>query len=532
MMWGKKVTWPAVLGLLLAGLILAGPALAATPKDVLIMGHVSDINTLDPGKAYDTRSYKMLYGVYETLVGHKRTTDAAGNVTYSDEFAPRLAESWDRSPDGMIWTFKLKKGVKFHDGTPFNAQAVKFSLDRAMIMKGGPEWYLTQCLEPGKSIEVVDDYTVRFNLTKPVATFLAVLTQTISMIVSPAAVEAHGGVEPGKINEWMANNAVGTGPFKLKKRTPGEQVILEANPDYWGGKPRLNTVIFKVIKEASNLVMLLKTGEIDMIMRGLTYKDYADLEKTSGVKLYKKENWAEVRFSPCSFLIPPMDNKKVRQALNYSVNKKLLIDKVCYGYAAVLDSPVPPGMWSHDASLWSYDYNPEKAKALLKEAGFPNGFEMEMGYPEADAERREVAMVVQSNLQDIGIKVKLSGYSWPTYLDKYWAGKLPLLMAKWSPLPDPDFLLTAQFHSKNHGKGGNVCFYTNTEVDELLDKAKVEVDRSKREAMYVQIQKLVLDDAPWIFLYSPMRLIAMRDNVVGYAMPALEVYHWETVFKK
>ncbi len=528
----KKSLSAVVICLMLAGFVIACPVFAAIPKDVLIMGHVSDIGTLDPGKAYDSRSYKMIFNIYETLVTYKRTIDSKGNVTYTDGYAPLLAESWEKSPDGMTWTFRLRKGIKFHDGTPFNAQAVKFSLDRVMVMKQGPEWYLTQCLEPNKSIEVVDDYTVKFHLTKPTATFLAVMTQTVSSIVSPTAVNSHGGVQPGKLNEWMANNAVGTGPFKLKKRTPSEQIILEANPDYWGSKPHIKTVIFKIIKEASNLVMLLKAGEIDMIMRGLTYKDYAELEKTPGIKLYKKETWPEVRFSPCSFKIPPMDNRKLRQAMNYAVDQKTLIEKVCYNYAVPLISPVPQGMWSHDSSLWPYEYNPQKAKELLKEAGYPDGFSTEMGYPEADAERREVAMIVQSNLQDIGIKVKLSGYSWPTYLDKYWNGTLPMLMAKWAPLPDPEFLLRAMFHSKNQGKGGNTCFYSNSKVDELLDAAALEVDNEKRKAEYVELQKLLLGDAPWIFLYSPMRLIAMRDNIMGYAMPSAEVYHLETVFKK
>jgi peptide/nickel transport system substrate-binding protein len=507
-------------------------AIGATPKDVLILGHVSDIATLDPAKAYDSRSYKMLYGVYETLVGYKRATDAAGNTTYTGALEPRLAESWESSPDGSKWTFKLKKGIKFHDGTPFNAEAVKFSLDRAMLMTGGPEWYLTSCLEPEKSIEVIDESTVRFNLTKPVATFLPVLTQPVAMIVSPTAVKTHGGIEPGKVNEWMANNAVGTGPFRLKERIPSEQVVLVANPDYWGQNPQVKTIIFKVIKESSNLIMLLKSGEIDMILRGLTYKDYSDLEKSSGIKLYKKEDWGELRFAPCSFKNPPMDNTRVRQALNFAVDKKTIIDKVCYGYAAVLDGPIPSGMWSYDKSLNPYSYNPTKAKQLLKEAGFPEGFSVEMGYPEADAERREVAMIVQSNLKDAGIDVKLTGYSWPTFLDKYWAGSLPFMMAKWSPLPDPDFLLTSQFHTKNQGKGGNVCFYSNPKVDDLLDKARVEVDRQKRRELYREVQKIILEDAPWVFLYSPMRLIAMRDNVMGYGMPDTEVYYWETVFKK
>jgi peptide/nickel transport system substrate-binding protein len=378
----------------------------------------------------------------------------------------------------------------------------------------------------------MDEYTVKFHLTKPLGTFLSILTQTVAMIVSPAAVKAHGGVQPGKVNEWMANHGVGTGPFTVKMRTPGEQVVLEANSEYWGDKPRLKTIFFKVIKEPSNLLMLLKAGEIDMIMRGLTYKDYADLENTPGIKLYKRENWAEVRFAPCSFKCPPLENKKIRQALNYAINKKVLIDKVCYGYASILDSPIPPGMWGHDSSFWKYSYNPEKSKLLLKEAGFPEGFTIEMGYPEADAERREVAMVAQSNFKDVGVNVKLSGYSWPTYLDKYWAGSLPLLMAKWAPLPDPDFLLTAMFHSKNQGKGGNVCFYSNPKVDEMIDTAKMEVDQTKRKAIYSKLQKILIDDAPWVFLYSPMRLIAMRDNVMGFAMPATEVYRWETVFKK
>jgi len=505
---------------------------AATPKDTLIMAHVSDIATVDPAKAYDSRSYKIISSIYEGLVEFGYKIDEEGNVVYSHDFKPKLATSWTQSKDGLTWTFKLRKGVRFQDGTPFNAEAVKFSLERAMVMKQGTEWYLTQCLEPEKSIRVIDEYTIEFKLTKPYAPFLNVLAEPVSLVVSPGTVKEHGGVQPEKVNEWMATHACGTGPFILESWSPAREIVLVTNPSYWRSPPKLKKIIFKIIKEASNIVLLLKSGEIDMVLRGLTYKDYADLAKTTGVKLYMKRDWTEVRFSPLQNQIKPFDNKKVRQAINYAIDQKALVDKVCYGFAVPLTSPIPVGQWGHDSSLWPYRYDPAKAKALLAEAGYPNGFSTELGYPEADAERKEVAMVVQGYLKDVGIDAKLEGYSWPTYLDKYWKGGLPMLMAKWAPLAEPDFLVTAMFHTKNQGKGGNVAFYSNPKVDELLEKAALEVSKEKRVKMYQEFQKIVIDEAPWLFLYQPMRLFALRDNVYGFGMPAEEAYNFYTIYKK
>jgi peptide/nickel transport system substrate-binding protein len=515
-----------------AGLASPFGAEAATPKDTLILAHVSDIATLDPAKAYDSRSYKIITNIYESLVEYEYKIDAQGNAVYSNEIKPKLAISWTQSKDGLTWTFKLRKGVKFHDGTPFTAEAVKFSLERAMVMKQGPEWYLTQCLDPEKSIRVVDEYTVEFKLTQPYAAFLNVLIEPVSRIVSPAAVKQHGGVQPEKTNDWMTNHAAGTGPFLLESWSPAKEIVMVANPTYWGTAPKLKKVFFKIIKEASNIVLLLKNGDIDMVLRGLTYKDYADLAKTPGVKLYKKEDWTEVRFSPLQTQLKPFDNKKVRQAVNYAIDHNILVEKVCYGFAKPLISPIPAGQWGHDGSLWPYKYDPQKAKALLAEAGYPNGFSTELGYPEADAERKEVALVVQGYLKNIGIDAKLEGYSWPTYLDKFWKGALPMVMGKWAPASDPDFLVTAMFHSKNQGKGGNVAFYGNTKVDELLDKAAVEVSREKRVKLYQEFQKIVIDEAPWLFLYQPMRLFALRDNVYGFGMPSEEIYRFDTIYKK
>ncbi len=530
-----QITGSLILCVFVSWIFLASPVFAIPPKDVLVLGHISDVRSLDPGRSWDSRSAKMTYNLYETLVMQKRTVDSQGNVTWShDEYGPLLAESWERSLDGKTWTFKLRKGIKFHDGTPFNAQAVKFSLERVLIMSLGPDWFLKQFVELHKSIEVVNDHEVRFHLTKPCPVFLELLGRTTCSIVSPTAVKAHGGVQSDTINKWMANNAVGTGAFKLKERVPGEKIILEANSDYWGKKPHMKSILYRIIKEPSNLYMLLKAGEIDMIMRGLSYKDYAALEKTPGIKLYKKSPWPELRFAPISFFLKPspLNSRKVRQALNYAVNQKSLIKDICYNYAAPLTSPIGPGMFAHNSSLWPYDYNPEKAKQLLKEAGYPNGFATELGYPQTDVERQEVAMVVQSNLRDIGIQVNLKGYSWPTYLEYYYGGGLPLLMARWSPRPTPEMMLTSCFHTDSMGKGGNSAFYSNPIVDEILNKAMVEMDKEKRRALYDKVQKIILEDAPWIFLYSPMRLIAMRDNVMGFDMPTTDTYKFDTVFKK
>lgn len=267
----------------------------------------------------------------------------------------------------------LRKNVKFHDGTPFNAEAVKYSWVRAMTMGTGASWMLSDVLTPD-SIKVIDEHTIEFHLTKPFAPFLEIVRRPVAAIVSPKAVQDNGGYEKGKLNPWMAVNAVGTGPFKLLKREPDKEIIVVANEDYWGGRPYLDRIIFKNIPDASSLRMLLLAGEIDMVYLGLSWVDMLEISKDSRVNLYIQKQFPEIRNVMLSMKNPPFaNNKKLRQAMSYAVDYDAIIKNVMHGYAVRLLGPLADGDFGFDGTLMPYKYDPEKAKQLLAEAGYPGG---------------------------------------------------------------------------------------------------------------------------------------------------------------
>lgn len=508
--------------------ILALVAGTAFGQRSLVVGTVRDAVNLDPAVAVATTDYNIFDAIYEGLVTYQRVVDGEGNVTATLDFAPALATSWESSDDGLTWTFHLREGVTFHDGTPFNADAVKYTFERAIRMGTGLTWQISEMLDIG-DIEVVDDYTVAFHLDEPYAPFLDTLRLPVAYIVSPTAVEANGGITDGQRNEWMVNNAVGTGPYILESRANDDRTVLVANPNYWGEGPHLDRITVRIVPDPATLRLLVSRGEVQLVVFGLSWLDMLDLANAPGISLYVQDAFPEIRIAPFNVQEPPFDDPLVRRAVAHAIDYQAIIDGVMLGQAVRLTSAIPNGTFGHDPTLEVYQYDPERARQLLAEAGYPDGFTFELAYPSADQERFEVSTVMQANLAAVGVNAELVGYAWPALLEKWDTGNYTLSVGKWAPTADPHSRVFGLLTCGSWGASGNYGRYCNERVDELAEQAVRTVDREERAAVYAELQRVVMDDAPWLFLYQPKRGFVLADGVKGFHIPPVESIAWQYV---
>ncbi|MGB9586032.1 MAG: ABC transporter substrate-binding protein, partial [Anaerolineales bacterium] len=382
------------------------PAFAA--KDDVVVGLVAEPVSFDVPTVTDLNTMRVLRRIFEGLTELKLGTYEVG---------PGLAESWTISPDGKSYTFNLRKGVKFHDGTPFNAQAVKYCLERQIDPKhpqyaGSAYPYAKSFLGNVESIQVLDDYTIRFILKTPLSPFIHYLAHNALRIMSPESLKKYG--------KEVRKNPAGTGPFKLKEWTPGVRVVLERNTQYWGGVPKIRNLIYVPIIEAQARLSAIRTGEVDLTV---------DVPTDSLPILRKDPNIivAEATSAAVWYVVlntqktnPPFNNKLVRQAMNYAVNKEAIVKDILKGTGIVSHSPMSPiyGKYHLKASeVKTYPYDPAKAKELLKQAGYPNGFTCNFIVPESGSGMQspmEMATVIQANLAAVGIKCNIQTFEWGT----------------------------------------------------------------------------------------------------------------------
>ncbi len=492
-----------LMGIVIAVIIVAALAyfalMPAAPKKevVLIVGSTYDPQTLDPALAYDIGSAMVIQNIFDTLLTYEPgTTKLTG----------KLAESWSVSPDGTVWTFKLRDNVYFSDGTKLDAEAVKYSIERAIDLKGPPSFLL----DVVDQVEVVDPLTVKIKLKEPYSPFASIMAFALTSVVSPKAAE--------ELGEEFARKPIGSGPFILDSWVPGQEVVLKANENYWRGKPFVDKVIIKVIPDPSTLRLALEKGEVDMAF-GIAPVDVAALKANPDVKMAAIESLV-IEWLGFNVNVPPLDDKLVRKAISYAINYDYIVENITHGVAVRAYGPLPPGVWAYDPDIasYAYHYDPEKAKELLAQAGYPNG----EGIPELELlisseerpERLEVASFIASNLREIGINVRIKNVDWSTYLDALFAKNYTMHMVDWFPdYVDPDDWFYPLFYSENSLEG-----YGNEEVDRLILKARKTADIEERRQIYKQLQKLVVDDAPWVFLYVPKLYVFMRTNIEGFVL--------------
>lgn len=477
-----------------------------TNKDILIFAQGADPRGLDPAMVDDGESAKVMCNIYDTLVKYKPD---------STEIVPSLATEWTSSPDGKEWTFKLKSGVKFHDGTPFNAEAVKFSVDRQLPPQRTDDMpYASFVFGPVKEVQVVDANTVKFILTDPYAPFLANLAMALAApIVSPTAVKKYGAD--------YNSNPVGTGPFKFVKWDKGQQIVLDRNDEYFGDKAKMKKVVFKITKENSVRASELMTGAVDII-DGVDPNDVKKLEESK--MTVAKDAGMNINYMLFMCDRAPFNNAKLRQAVSYAINKDELVKYLYKDLAETAPSMLPTFIPGYDPSLKGIPYDPAKAKAMLAELGYTEAKPLTVNMitysnprPYNPVGGEKLAAAVQADLAKVGVKANIQSYPWKEYKDALFkADGANIGFYGWTgDNGDPDNFLSLLDSSQIAGSL-NSAKYTNKQVDTLLKQGVVEQDMAKRVEIYKQMQKIVEADAPWVFISHGKTLAAYRPAVKDF----------------
>ncbi len=526
--------------LLISGLaiLLATSLMHAEPKygGVLVFGRSGDSSSLDPAHATDGESFYASTQVYNTLVQFKNGTTT---------LEPGLAESWDVSPDGLEYTFHLRKGVMFHPTkfypkeSEFTADDVVFSFKR-QFDKNNPfhevggtykYWGAMDMDSIVKDVVKVDKYTVKFLLKKPEAPFISNLAMDFASILSS---QYANDLLAEKKADRLSRYPVGTGPFVFVKWIKDDKMIFTANEKYWGGKPYIKKLILKVITNASVRAAELKVGSIH-VMDFPNPEEVAKLEADPNIKLVKQEGLNVGYLALDEVKFAPFRDVRVRRAINYGINKEAIVKAIYAGFGKPADSPIPPTMWSYNPNIKHYEYNPEKAKALLKEAGHENlEFElwaMPVSRPYMP-NARKVAEAMQADLAKIGVKTKIVSYDWSTYLDKGRHFEDDSCLLGWTgDNGDPDNFLNVLLTS-NAAKvpAANRAGWKNPEFDALIAKAKTTTDIKERTKLYMKAQEIFADQVPWVTIANSLVVEPIRKNVMNFKLDPMGKRRFDKVW--
>jgi peptide/nickel transport system substrate-binding protein len=486
---------------LLVVVVLSFAFAVAQPKygGVLRAGMQTDPVGLDPHTTQATATRNMLENVYDTLVMFDSQM----------QIVPALAESWTTSEDGLTWTFKIRQGVTFHDGSPFKASDVAFSLNRikdpAIASPRSGDFEVVQ------AVTAPDNATVVITLIKPFSPLLSKLAQSLNVIVSEAVANAN--------TNDLNTVVVGTGPFKFIEYVPQTKMTLEKSPDFWGKDadgnqlPYLDGITFQFYPEPTARTTAIQTGSADWV----EYVPSADVEILKADSNLQVIGGLSNNFRSIYLNVtrPPLDNKLVRQALAYAVDEQSIVDVALFGTGGVAatGTTVPVGQYyAIEASPYN-GRDVEKAKALLAEAGFADGFDLDLYVTSTYDFLRTPAEIIQSNLADIGVTVNIIAEDWNVYLPKVLEHDFTATILGESGQSDPDDFLYDVFRTEG---GGNLGLYSNAELDTLLDQGRQIADQEERKVLYTQAQEMILDEAPQVFLFHSAQYEALRSNVKGF----------------
>ncbi|GGD79450.1 glutathione ABC transporter substrate-binding protein [Paenibacillus nasutitermitis] len=466
-------------------------------KDVIIAIN-ANIITLDPHNASDTHSISGNRTMYEGLMGFDENM----------QLIPVLAESYEISKDGLVYTFKLKENVKFHDGTDFNAEAVKANIAR--IQDEASNLRLRKSFAKVTNVEATDSKTVVIKLSEPYNAFLNKVA--MAGMISPKAIDESGAD--------IAKKPVGTGPFKFKEWVQGDRIVVEKNADYWqAGLPKVDSITFRPVPENGSRIAMLKTGEADFIYPMPT-EQVSEVEGQEGISIEKTDSTI-VRYVTLNTMKKPYDDVKVRQAINYAINNEAFIKVVKTGLGVKLDSTMS-SKTQYYSQQTGYDYDVEKAKQLLAEAGYPDGFEAEI-WGENDSETLKGMQFIAQQLALVGIKLEVKSMEGGTLSDQINSAatpeeaKIQMWYVSWSPSSgDADGATRGLFSSAMFPPAGsNTAYYKNDKVDQWIEDANKSTDPDEAKDIYANIQKTVWEDAPWAFMGVDQIISGKRSYLEG-----------------
>lgn len=500
------------LTLVLAALLLVGAAAAQT----LVYGLSGFPSTLDSADSQDGNSLVVSSQITERLIDFKPG---------STELQPSLATDWSSNEDGTVWTVNLREGVTFHDGTPFNAEAVKFNFDRwnepdheASFRDEGKTyvpwgWFFGGPKGEGSildEVKVVDEHTVEFVFNQAVPLFPQLAAAIYFQLDSPTAVR-----EAGADYGTPGVGSVGTGPFVFEEWTEGQRVRLSRNDDYWNGTAQLDEVVFRGIEEPTARLAEMQAGALDIAVL-LNADDFPVVDRDPELEPALPEAELNVGYLAINEDHGPLSDVRVRQAIGHAIDREAIVEAFYAGLGVVADDHLPPSLFGH-GEPWPYEYDPERAKELLEEAGYADGFDTELWYMPVSRPYypapQPIAEVMASYLADVGINAQLMTEDWTTYLSDYGEGTFPMYMLGWNAdYPDPDNFLMTFFGPSAQGALG----WDNAEVVDLLERARQAEDQETRAELYAQVLAITYEEARSIPMAHNRSLNVVRSGVDGW----------------
>lgn len=474
-------------------------------KDTLTIAMEEDSTTLDPVEQNSIYSENILRQIFDTLLVRLPN----GEMEY------RLAESIDQVDD-LSYEIKLKEGVKFSNGEELTSEDVQYTLERAA---GSSTFgYIFQKIDPA-SYDATDPLVLSFKLTEPDATFIPALSHPAASIVDKTTTESAG--------DGFGDAPIGTGPFVLDTWNKLDSVNLSYNENYWGQKPSFDKMVFRIIPEASNRVIELESGQVDLALE-IAPNDISKVEENENLSLHRKMD-NSVHFMGLNVAQAPFDNLKAREAINYAVDMQAIIDSVYMGAGKVATGPINPNFeYSIADELKPFERDLEKAKALFAEAGVKEGDTLKL-YTSQDQTRKDMATIIQSQLAEVGINVEITSLEWGAYVDALENKEHNMFVMSWTPsIVDAHYTLFAPYHSQNSGVGPNYMFYSNPELDALIESGHSSSDEGERAKVYKEAQEFIMKDLPVVYAQYGEQLIGTQSNVGNFEVDpsgSNEYYH-------
>jgi peptide/nickel transport system substrate-binding protein len=476
----------------------------------VIYGYGAEAVSLDPGNAIDRPSFDVGQNIYDGLV----------EIDQQGAIQPALATEWSISDDNLTWTFTLREGVTFHDGTEFNAEAVKFNMDR--ILDEGNELGTYGQWEPiVEAVNVTGPLALEVVTKRPAGGLLNLMASGYGGIISPAAIEEFG--------DDLGRNPVGTGPFMFSEWEQGQRIVLLKNPDYWGGAPEIDELEFRVIQEDSSRILALEAGDVDVISN-VSAQNIPLLRDNSALVVVQQPTY-RLFYWAFNCTKPVFEDVRVRQAFNYLIDRQSLVDNVLQGVGQPADAPIPPTVIGY-APIGTYTYDVEQGQALLAEAGFPADW---AGVALATEGRyymdRQVAEAMQGMLAEAGVNVTVEVMEWGSFVDAVWSAPADSEAAQ-----ARDFAQTA-FGTADPGQtfrstlfstywpttGYNEALFADPAVDEAIEKVEESVAEEERVAAIQELSALIFEAAPWIFSHFEQQVVSHAADVEGIEVLPTEI---------
>lgn len=524
----KRISMLLALVFALSAFFLPGTAgVDASGDNQIVIGLEAEPVTLDIAQMSDYNTLRAIIEMYDQLVEFAED---------SMEVVPALATSWDVSEDGLEYTFYLRDDVKFHDGTPFNAAAARYNIERQIDPEHeaygtAPAGYVYAETTFGMidSVEDIDEYTLLIKLSVPFAPFLSNMAMHASSMVSPTALQTYG--------TDITSNPVGTGPYKFVSYTPGVELILEKNEDYYKGAPNIDRLIFRPIKDANVRLNELEAGAVDLIVT-IPPDNLEALKANDNFKVLEQPSMHVWYLIP-NVNVEPFGDPLVRQALMYGINRQAIVDHILLGTSVLAHNLLPPTIVGYEDNVTKYEYNPEKAMELLAEAGYPDGFSAEFLIPESGSGMQQpeaMGLAIQSDLAAIGINLDIVKMEWGAYLDETMKAAeestVEIFQMSWlGDNGDPDnFLYVLTGGSQCPPIGFNMGFYKNEEYDAILEEARTTLDHDKRMELYAEAQIILMNEVPVIPIDHESQIVATSNRLENFKLHPSGEFRFEDAY--